>query len=368
MVVMKQDLNGTLIKLRQALAYDYRVVPLVVPDTPVFQAVALPLGPEVTGLKPRLPSGRGLSLPQAMVSAGAEALELRASLAWCNMARMAKLPLQDGRRMVETQDLRSGTSVLLPAQMVFLDLAAALREPLETEARSTGCATAPNRQDATARALLECIERDAIVYWWHGGVAAFDLPLDKIDALAPRLLWWLQTRARKTRLLGLVSETGVPVVVAVSSDADGAGVAYGAAARFNAAAACLAAVTEMVQTETAFFAARNVVANDGPPSDATAWQNYASTLIQPQFNPTKLGPPTSWKTYTFANLLDTLAALRLQALSVDLTLPDDPFPTIRVLVPGLCDMGGRIDTPRFRRHSGVTDPSHPLPYHQPEPF
>ena len=368
MLVMKQDLNGTLIRLRQALAYDYRVVPLVVPDTPVFQAVALPLGPEVTGLKPRLPSGRGLSMPQAMVSAGAEALELRASLAWCNMARIAKLPSQDGCRMVETQDLRCGTAVLLPEQMVFLDLAAALREPLETEARSTGCATAPNRQDATARALLECIERDAIAYWWHGGEAAFDLPLDKIDALAPRLLWWLQTRPRKTRLLGLVSETGVPVVVAVSSDADGTGIAYGAAARFNAAAACLAAVTEMVQTETAFFAARCVTTDDGAPNDATAWQDYASTLIQQQFNPIESGPPPSWKTHSFAGLLDTLATLGLQALSVDLTLPDDPFPTIRVLVPGLCDMGGRIDTPRFRRHAGITDASHPLPRHNPEPF
>ena len=70
---MKQNLNDTLMVLRQTLAFDYRIIALEMPTSPVFMAVALPLAPEVTGLKPRLPSGRGLSLPQAMVSAGAEA-------------------------------------------------------------------------------------------------------------------------------------------------------------------------------------------------------------------------------------------------------------------------------------------------------
>jgi len=52
-----------------------------------------------------------------------------------------------------------------------------------------------------------------------------------------------------------------------------------------------------------------------------------------------------------------------RALSCDLTLPGDPLPSLRVLVPGLCAMGGRIATDRFRRLC----PDAPAP-HIPEPF
>ena len=187
--------------------------------------------------------------------------------------------------------------------------------------------------------------------------------LDRLDALAPRLSWWLQTRGRQTRLLGLTSESGVPVVVAVSSEADGTTVGYGAAARFSVDAACLAAVTEMVQTETAFFMA--LAAGD---DEARAWQDQASTFVQPQFNPTKDRSPPCWPTRDVHGLLARLDGLGLRALMVDLTLPGDPLSSVRVLVPGLCDMGGRIDQPRFRRHAGITDPNRQPLRQEPEPF
>ena len=361
--MMKQDLISVLASLRQALAYDYRIVAMPQAERPVFLAVSLPLTSEVTGIKPRLPSGRGLSLLQALVSAGAEAVELRASLAWSHADRIAALPRHDGLSIVEATDLCSGARVFVPAQTVFLDHSTATAEPLQTDARSTGCATGPDHQIATEHALMECIERDAIVFWWHGGVAAQSLALEMIDPLAPRLCWWLQNRARQTRLLGLRSDTGVPVVVAVSADPDGSRVAYGAAAEFDATAACLSAVTELVQTEVSFAAALSAGS-----VEAVTWQNYADVHRQPQFQPDKTGAPSSWAALDWPNLLDRMTALKVPALSVDLTLPEDPLPTVRVLVPGLCDMGGRIDTPRFRRHAGMTDPDQQPALHHPEPF
>lgn len=360
---MKQDLIGTLTLLRQALAHEYRILPMDVPNSPVFLAVALPVSPEVTGVKPRLPSGRGLSLLQAMVSAGAEALELRASLAWNNAARIATLHHVAGHGLINARNLQTGAMVAVPAQMVFLDHAAATGEALETDARSTGCAIAPNKQAATIRALLECIERDALVFWWHGGVAAQSLPLEIVDRLAPRLVWWLQTRPRRTRLLALTSDTGVPVAVAASADPDGRSVAYGAAADFNASAACLAAITEMVQTETAF-----AIALASGSIEARAWHNYASIQSLAQFNPAADGAPIHRHTNDMASLLNRLADLGLAALAVDLTLQSDPLPTFRVLVPGLCDMGARIDEPRFRQLVGMTNPDHFPARHEPEPF
>ena len=357
---MKQDLAETLTSLQRALAFDYRIVQVPVPDAPIFLAAALPLSPTVTGLKPRLPSGRGLSLAQALVSAGAEALELRSSLAQNNRATIAALPRQNGRAVVVARDLLSGAAIQVPAQEVYLDFAALRAEVPSCDARSTGCATAATADEAARLALFECIERDAIALWWHGGVVASALPNDLLDAKAPRLAWWLERRPRRFQLLGLGGDIGLPVVLAVSSDPLGRHVAYGAAARFDMADAALAAVTEMIQTEVSF--ARALAAGN---PEAMAWQDHASTLTLAQFDPPHDGPPAAWAGLDDLALLQRLAALGLCALAVDLSLPGDPLPSLRVLVPGLCDMGGRIDQPRFRQAFGPAGRPRP---HDPEPF
>lgn len=360
---MKQDLVETLAQLQRSLAPDYRIIAIDVPDAPIFLAAAVPLAPGVSGQKPRLPSGRGTSRLQAMVSAGAEALELRSSLAQSNPAIIAALHVQHGRAMAEARDLLSGEVVLVPAQEVFLDFAATARGQTYCDARSTGCAAAASVEEAARQALFECIERDAIAFWWHAGVPASALPKDMIDAKGSRISWWLEQRARRFQLLGLASESGLPVVLAVSSDPEGCQVVYGAAARFDRADAALSAVTEMIQTEVSFHHAL-AAGNDA----ARAWQDYASVLTLPQFDPPTQGMPASWREFNDATLLQRLADLGLRALAVNLTLKDDPLPTVRVLVPGLCDMGGRIDQPRLRRFCHLADPDARLPAHLPEPF
>ncbi len=354
---MKQDMAETIIRLNRALAHDFRLVALDSPDRPVFLAVALPTTDSVTGLKPRLPAGRGLTHQQAMIAAGAEALELRASLATRHLPALAALPRQEGLAMVAAVDLVQGTAVPVAAQSVFLDCAAVLGEPLITDANSTGCAAGATRQDATRTALWECVERDAVALWWHGGLPAGALPLDLIDRQQPRLFWWLDRRDRRTLLLDLTTDIGLPVVAAVSANGAGQEVAVGSAARPDLAAAALAAVTEMVQTEVGMDHAR--AAQD---RELVLWDAIASTVRQPQFRPAtpKMQSEQSWHQ---AGLLQRLADLGHPVLAVDITLPDDPLPSMRVLVPGLCAMNGRFQTPRFRRHCGVS----PAP-NFPEPF
>ena len=339
--------------LTRALAQDFLLQPLEASDRPVFLAVAWPVHEEVTGRKPRLPAGRGLTPQQALVAAGAEALELRASLAQNHLKTLADLPRRNGLAMVAGRDLQAGHEVLLPAQEVWLDAAFVLGERLVCDAGSTGCAAGRTRLEASETALWECIERDALALWWHGGLPARSLPLEEIDHLKPRLFWWLDGRDRVTRLLDLTTDIGLPVVAAVSSDAGGRNVALGSAARPRIADAALTAVTEMIQTEVA----TEVALENGDP-EVLRWVAEASTELQPQFQPVeggRPGPPD--------DLLRRLADLGHAALAFDLTLPADPLPSMRVLVPGLCAMGGRLDTPRFRRLC----PSNPSPSY-PEPY
>jgi thiazole/oxazole-forming peptide maturase SagD family component len=354
---MKQKPAETLALLDRALARDFQLLSLHAPDAPLFLAVAVPVDEGVTGLKPRLPAGRGLTPQLAMLTAGAEALELRASLAQHHVKDLGTLPRRDGFAVCEAEDLVTHAAVPVLAQQVYLDCAASLDEPMRWDASSTGCAAGPDRETALATALWECIERDALALWWHGNRPAGMLELELIDPHQPRLFWWLHQRARRTRLLDLTTDIGLPVVAAVSSDPDGRAVAMGAAARPEREAAALAAVTEMVQTEVGMDLAREA----GDP-EVGAWLDYASTKVQPQFRATArpVAAPAAGDT---GALLDRLAGLGHRALAVDLTLPDDPLPSVRVLVPGLCAMQGQIDTPRFRRLC----PGHPTPT-LPEPY
>ncbi|WP_149586621.1 YcaO-like family protein [Tabrizicola flagellatus] len=338
---MKQNPAEMIAKMARALGEDFHLMALDAPEAPLFLAVALPTEEGVTGLKPRLPAGRGLTPQQAMLAAGAEALELRASLAQHHLPDLRTLPRRDGIAMVAATDLVSGETVEVPAQEVYLDCAAVLGEPLREDAGSTGCAVGPDRDSAIARGLWECVERDAVALWWHGRRPGGAVATEIIDAHQPRLFWWLHQRARETRLIEVTSDIGLPAVVAVAADPDGRRVAMGSAARPVLADAALAAVTEMVQTEVSLDHAREA----GDP-EAAAWLAAASLTDQPQFRP---GPERATPPLEMAGLLERLGGLGHRALGVEMTLPGDPLPAVRVLVPGLCAMRGRTQCPRFAR-------------------
>jgi ribosomal protein S12 methylthiotransferase accessory factor YcaO len=355
---MKLALAEIIAQLTHALAQDFTIMPLHAPEAPLFLAIALPLDDGVTGLKPRLPAGRGMTTQQALIAAGAEALELRASLAQNHVAALRQLPQQGGLAVATATDVLTGAQVAVPAQEVYLDCAAVLSEPLVHDANSTGCAAGPDRDAALATALWECVERDAVALWWHGNRPAAALALEVIDAHQPRLFWWLHQRARTTVLLDLTTDIGLPVVAAVSADAEGRSVAMGSAARPILADAALAAVTEMVQTEVSIDLAREA----GDP-EVLAWIDHGSTHGMPQFRPSVVRVERDFLPDNQNSLMARLAELDLRVLAIDLTLPADPLLSLRVMVPGLCAMRGQIDCPRFARLCpDAAGPNLPEPY------
>lgn len=354
---MKVNTADTVQRLAQSLAHDFTLMPVHAPDAPLFLAIALPTEEGVTGLKPRLPAGRGMTAGQAMIAAGAEALELRASLAQHHRRELSALPRQRGLAMAPAMDILTRAEVPVLAQEVYLDCASVLAEPVAHDANSTGCAVGVTREAALATAVWECVERDAVALWWHGQRPAAALALDVIDVHQPRLYWWLHQRDRVTVLLDLTTDIGFPVVAAVSSEPDGSVVAMGSAARPALADAALAAVTEMVQTEVSMALAREA----GDP-ETLAWIDRASTRGQPQFSPQGQSVTPDART-ELEPLAARLADLGHRVLAVDLSLPEDPLPSVRALVPGLCAMQGRIDCARFSKL--CPDARGP---HLPEPF
>jgi thiazole/oxazole-forming peptide maturase SagD family component len=352
---MQHTMTSTLASLddiRTALANDFDIVPMEQTEGPVFFSVAIPTAGHVTGLKPRLPAGRGFSQHQAMFSAGAEALELRASLAANSRRAHHDLFTAQKRKMVFATDLLTGERIAVPAQRVFLDFASVHKEAPWHDADSTGCAAGPTLEQATASALLECIERDAMAIWWYGKHSRPHVDPEILDIKQPRLTWWLESRERETRLIDITSNIGVPVVAAVSSDTEGKCVAIGTAAKSSLEDAAIAAVTEMLQTEVAINQALEV-----GDEQCKEWFSHASTRRQLQFLPDASASfPHQVETDT-NSILDRIAECGHRALSIELTLPGDPLHTVRVMVPGFCAMRRQIISERILAHDRRKQPA-----------
>ena len=337
--------------LEESLADDFRVELIDLPDCPIFFAVAMPNRPSAMGSTPRLPCGRGLTRPAAILSALGEAAELRASLATGEKCPRLGRERRDGLAYLTAENLSSSSWAEVLAQRVFLDWAEAASEPLIFSASSSGCAAWPDLDGASERGLLECIERDARALWWHGKLRCPKRPQHCLDDIEPRLSWWLQQRQRRFELIDITCDTLVPAVVAASWEPDGSHIAIGTAAAPTLTDAALSATTEMLQTELAMTVG-DVAGNDV----LHAWNRQVNALDLPQFAgaiPEVETPPV------IAPLVAHLQSLGLDALRFDFTAPGDVLHTVRMMIPGLGGMrqyrSNRRIMDYIERHPELTD-------------
>jgi ribosomal protein S12 methylthiotransferase accessory factor YcaO len=317
----------------------FNVLELPMHDSPVFLAVAFPAQRSVTGIKPRLPAGRGFSRSQAMLSAVAEAGELLATLAMPHAVTAG----ENGTAKVPATRLSDGQSVEVSAQQVFLDWAAAHDEPLAHDADSTGCAAGQNLEDATTRALFECLERDALAIWWYGKQSRHHLPMSYMDTLHPRLAWWLDQRSRRTVFIDITSDLGVPTYAAVSCEPDGSGIAIGTAAGLQTSSTLLSATTEMIQMEASME-----IGMTPANQELFNWRDLVLFDSMKQFAAIE---GSARVRHLVGSVLTRMDATDFPILRVDLTQKEGVFSVVRMIVPGLCKMNRGINAERIVKNA-----------------
>ena len=142
-------------------------------------------------------------------------------------------------------DLADGSPAFLPAELVYMSRPDARLRPV-AHATSSGLACGPSLEEATLAALLELVERDAVMLVWK---CRLSLPLlewaddPEIAALADR--FFAPTRVEYSVVDGSCF-LGVPVAIAVlhGPRCFGAALSVGAAAAARVQAAWLKAVAE----------------------------------------------------------------------------------------------------------------------------
>jgi ribosomal protein S12 methylthiotransferase accessory factor len=252
------------------------------------------------------------------------------------------------------------SEVLLPADLC-------LRRPRDRQEirppfpLSTGSAAGPSWDAAALHGLLELIERDAASLWWWGGNRGRSIPpRDQAYIKAQALLARLRQNAsaRRSWLLDITTDIGIPCVAAISCMADGFGFAFGVAARPTLAAAACAAMMEMCQGELAYAVVEAKCRERGEAAlnerdrvhrrRATMINADQCLLLQPVAEPAEhLAIDATGADAVLRLIVKHLGLVGIDSFALDLTRAHLAIPAARVITPGLQLEPSGIVTPRL---------------------
>lgn len=261
--------------------------------------------------------------------------------------------------------LSDGREVLLPAD-ICLRRPDKERDFVTRFPLSIGSAAGESFDGALLHGLLELIERDAAGLWWRGGclpraVDAREVALEALlQALRPAGL-----ARRRSWLLDITSDIGVPTVAAVSCGSDGYGFAFGLASRASLASAARAATLEMCQLELAYAVIEAKRAERGEAGlnakdrlhldRATRINADRCLLLQPSSGRAEhISIPAAEPRAACAAIVARLDSLGIEAYSIDLTRSRFAVPVARVIAPALQIEPSEIVTARLAEMTART--------------
>lgn len=279
--------------------------------------------------------GKGERPEEAALGAAAEAIERGALLS--------------GPAPCIAVSLRGNGRLVVPRAAAVLSPNAGAVSDIDFE--PGGTALGRDAADATLRALLERIERDAALIWWRRQARLPPLTLPAAtSALYDLVTAQLGTERAPPWLLDATTELGAYVVVAVSVRQDDTLPIVGFGAGLDAAAAAASALRELVaQSERLSAALRHAAAAEAaaPLLDWSRAEAGAHDLLRPAGAPQH---PARAVASSLAELVAAMSEAGFEpfALRHAELWPGGPC-VIRVMVPGL--QGGAMsapDTPRLQ--------------------
>ncbi len=372
-------------RLLKAASQFIRIFELAAPEAPGLIAFGAEFDPAIAdalhrGSPPVGVSGIGQTMQEAFQGCVGEGIEYLSQLqhagdalvqtdgdapaaALDRPARELVTALQSRARGALTwhraRHLRDGREVLLPADLC-------LRRPPAAQdfappfPLSTGSAAGTSWHAAALHGLFELIERDAASLWWRGGSRGRAVP-PQVAASAQALLQALRAGVpapRRSWLLDITTDIGVPAVAALSCGADGFGFAFGLAARRTLQAAARSAVLELCQIELAQAVVEAKRRERGEAAlnerdrthlqRATAINADSCALLHPasgEMEHLSIDAPDPQD--ALQSIVRRLAERGIESYALDLTRPHLGIPVARIMAPGLQAEPSAIVTSRL---------------------
>jgi ribosomal protein S12 methylthiotransferase accessory factor len=287
---------------------------------------------------------------------GPQARDFLAAFSAHRLRPGAELSWHPVRRLTD----RSGAEALLPADLCLR------RPPDRREVEppfplSNGSGAGTSWEAAALHGMLELIERDAASLWWRGGGRGAAIPREhEAYLMAQALLPQLRQNAtgRRSWLLDITTDIGVPCVAAVSCSANGFGFAFGLAARPTLKAAARSAVLEMCQLELALAVVEAKCRESGQAAlnkrdhghlrRATLIDADRCQLLQPvPERKQHLAIDSTDPGAAMQLIVDRLGQLGIETFGLNLTRTQFAVPVARIIAPGLQPEPSEIITPRL---------------------
>jgi ribosomal protein S12 methylthiotransferase accessory factor len=226
---------------------------------------------------------------------------------------------------------------------------------------SIGSAAGASWPAAAAHGLLELIERDAASLWWRGGRRGRLIPAEhQAQSAAQELLRQLRqdVSVRRSWLLDITSDIGIPCVAALSCNSDGFGFAFGLAARPTLAAAVGSAILEMCQIELADRVVEAKCRESGEAAlnaqdrihrrRATMINANECLLLRPVEEPLEHLSIDVTDAYALLSMMvNRLQRFGIETFGLDLTRPRFAIPVARIVTVGLQLEPSEFITPRL---------------------
>ncbi|MEZ5824506.1 MAG: YcaO-like family protein [Geminicoccaceae bacterium] len=195
---------------------------------------------------------------------------------------------------------------------------------------STGMAAHGDIEQARLRGLLELVERDAAAHWWIGGRPARRPPGKVRDGLADWRERHVPASSGMTlRLLDITRHAAAPVMVAVSAERDGRGLAFGIACRTDPRSAALAALREMCQMRFALATAR-LRKNAGAMMSAAERNALSRAVLSIDESRLRTDGEASGATVLHANASSLARTIGIQACSLEQPFSSLPLHVIKL--------------------------------------
>lgn len=209
---------------------------------------------------------------------------------------------------------------------------------------SNGCASGNNSEEALLQGFFELIERDATAVWWYNQL---ERPAVDLTALPPKALQRFSNTLGSDWdywVLDLTHDFEIPVMVALAQHRHESTFCFGFGCHLDPKLACQRALTELCQ----LIPIRN---NHAAPFEFSAIE--AEPFLYP--NPTLVSrslddysvPHNDDIKSDIEHCVDKARQLGFETVVCNISRPDLPIPTFKVVVPGLCHIWPQLGNKRL---------------------
>lgn len=216
---------------------------------------------------------------------------------------------------------------------------------------SNGCATGNTLEEAIFYGMLELVERDAVGIWWYNRLKRPCVNLDQFNnVLFNRTRDTFKVAGRELYVLDLTTDLDIPCYAAVSYKLDGSQIFFGTGAHLNPVLSIARAISELNQTMIRADTPANIDLLSIPEIERSLvkWSITEKLEDHPYFIPSEV-IIKSYQYQESGNFLFDIQTLlsifqrhQMQVLVQDLSNPDIPFHTARVIIPGLRHSWARL--------------------------